>query len=406
MMWSSLDAVGDRTLIAASFAARLQTYRPAGWRDIHRKVDRGVEILVPGPYKSLARRAQIPSISSKRTRVVVGCFGTPWRSLEQFELPGPCHRLRAAVRVELAVEVVEVGLDGAHADEELGGDLTVGLAGGYELKDLALALAQVFGELRGRRRDARSVPLQHRQELPEVVRRDWRVQTPSLSSFECPGQEFVHRRTLVGEGPDVALRFGQNEGFSQGAHGALSLAFCLQGQRLQRQYLYSRARGLCRLAQLRQQLQRFARLVSGDQQPCQQEALQLPGLGPDFAHARRSLLLGGGGCQIPTCQVQPRLPDRRVDDRFVGTRALGHQLRFPGRREGALLVALREPYPREDYMSPHEDPDVSRSPRELHALRQVARRGVHLVPLVAELARRDVHAPQGWQQLGLPLGCE
>jgi hypothetical protein len=44
MMWSSLDAVGDRTLIAASFAARLQTYRPAGWRDIHRKVDRGVEI--------------------------------------------------------------------------------------------------------------------------------------------------------------------------------------------------------------------------------------------------------------------------------------------------------------------------------------------------------------------------
>jgi hypothetical protein len=50
MMWSSLDAVGDRTLIAASFAARLQPYRPAGWRDIHRKVDRGVEILVPGPF--------------------------------------------------------------------------------------------------------------------------------------------------------------------------------------------------------------------------------------------------------------------------------------------------------------------------------------------------------------------
>jgi hypothetical protein len=41
MMWSSLDAVGDRTLLAASFAARLQTYRPAGWWDIHRKVDRG-----------------------------------------------------------------------------------------------------------------------------------------------------------------------------------------------------------------------------------------------------------------------------------------------------------------------------------------------------------------------------
>ena len=57
-------------------------------------------------------------------------------------------------------------------------------------------------------------------------------------------------------------------------------------------------------------------------------------------------------------------------------------------------------------MSPHEDPDVPRSPRQLHALRQVARRGVHLVPLVAELARRYLHAPQGRQQLGLPLGRE
>ena len=57
-------------------------------------------------------------------------------------------------------------------------------------------------------------------------------------------------------------------------------------------------------------------------------------------------------------------------------------------------------------MSPRENPDVSRSPRELHALRQVARRGVQLVPLVAELARRDAHAPQGRQQLGFPLGCE
>jgi hypothetical protein len=145
MMWSSLDAVGDRTLIAASFAARLQTYRPAGWRDIHRKVDRGVEILVLGSSQSLVRRAEIPPISSKRTRVVVGCFGTPWRSLEQFELPGPCHRLRAAVGVELAVEVVDVGLDRAHADEELLGDPAVALAGGDELKHLKLPLAQDFG---------------------------------------------------------------------------------------------------------------------------------------------------------------------------------------------------------------------------------------------------------------------
>src|SRR5918998_6363482 len=78
MIWSSLDALGDRTLIAASFAPREQAYRPAGWRDIHRKVDRGVEILVRGPSHSPARRPQFPPISSKRTRVVAGCFGTPW----------------------------------------------------------------------------------------------------------------------------------------------------------------------------------------------------------------------------------------------------------------------------------------------------------------------------------------
>src|SRR5919112_4582678 len=214
MMWSSLDAVGDRTLIAASFAARLQTYRPAGWRDIHRKVDRGVEILVPGPYQRPARRAQIPSISSKRTRVVVGCFGTPWRSLEQFELPGPCHRLRAAVRVELAVEVVDVGLDGAHADEQLGGDPAITLAGGYKLQNFELAPAQGFGKPLCRRPCTRIVPLQRRQEFPDVVRRDagWPVWLSSLLSFEHPGQDFGHRLTLVDEGPDVALRCCQSEG--------------------------------------------------------------------------------------------------------------------------------------------------------------------------------------------------
>ena len=62
--------------------------------------------------------------------------------------PTPCQHqpglsLRTAVRVEPAVEVARVGLDGAHADEELGGDPAVALAGGYELKRLELPLAQV-----------------------------------------------------------------------------------------------------------------------------------------------------------------------------------------------------------------------------------------------------------------------
>jgi hypothetical protein len=37
--------------------------------------------------------------------------------LEQVQVSGPCQRLRAAVCIELAVEVVDMGLDGAHTDE-------------------------------------------------------------------------------------------------------------------------------------------------------------------------------------------------------------------------------------------------------------------------------------------------
>src|SRR5918998_613650 len=74
--------------------------------------------------------------------------------------PTPCQHqpglsLRTAVRVEPAVEVARVGLDGAHADEDLGGDPAVGLAGGYELEHLELPLVQGLGRPRGRRCRAR-----------------------------------------------------------------------------------------------------------------------------------------------------------------------------------------------------------------------------------------------------------
>src|ERR671916_3403486 len=66
--------------------------------------------------------------------------------------------LRTAVRVELAVEVVDVGLYGAHADEKVFGDPAVGFAGGYELENLELPLAEDFGKIGGRPSCARSVP--------------------------------------------------------------------------------------------------------------------------------------------------------------------------------------------------------------------------------------------------------
>lgn len=223
---------------------------------------------------------------------------------------------------------VDVGLDGAHADEEIGGDRAVGLAGGYELEDFSLALAQGFGKTRIRRRCVRGVPFDRRQELPEVVCRDGRVRASSLLSFEYPGEELGHRGSLVDEGSYVAFRFGQTEGLCQGVCRSLFLALCPQSQRLERQYLYLPAHRLCRLVKLRQQPQRFPGLVSGDEQPCEEHTLQRPRVGPDFAHARRPFLLGRGGRQISPCQMQPCIPDRSVDDCVVDAGAVSNPFGF------------------------------------------------------------------------------
>ena len=75
-----------------------------------------------------------------------GTFGNPGDGLlEQFQFSGSRQGLSAAVGVELAVEVVEVGLYGPHADEQLGGDLAVILARGYEMKDFRLPFGQGVG---------------------------------------------------------------------------------------------------------------------------------------------------------------------------------------------------------------------------------------------------------------------
>jgi len=64
--------------------------------------------------------------------------------LKQVEISRPRHRPRAAVCAELAVRVVDVGLDGAQGDVQLSRDLPVGFAGGDMPQHLQLALAQGF----------------------------------------------------------------------------------------------------------------------------------------------------------------------------------------------------------------------------------------------------------------------
>src|SRR5215208_1096325 len=144
--------------------------------------------------------------------------------LEEVHLPGAGYSLGAAARPQLAVEVVDVGLDGADGDEELACDLPVGLAGGDEREHLQLPLAQGLGEPPvGSRR--RGLLREGRQELREVARRDLacRARMAALAGFERRRQEVSHRSSLVDGGSDVALRFSHFEGLREGAHGLLFL---------------------------------------------------------------------------------------------------------------------------------------------------------------------------------------
>jgi hypothetical protein len=62
-------------------------------------------------------------------------------ALEEAHLPGAGHRLGAATSPQLAVEVVEVGLDGARLDEELLRYIFIRLTGGDECEHLHLKSA-------------------------------------------------------------------------------------------------------------------------------------------------------------------------------------------------------------------------------------------------------------------------
>jgi hypothetical protein len=118
-----------------------------GGRDIRRI------LLIPSHYRStkapkleLGATRMAPALHARPKKRRDGRLRTPNdRLLDQVQVPGPRDRLRAAARPQLAVEVVEVSLDGAHADEELSGDPTVGLARGHELEYLVLAPTQAFG---------------------------------------------------------------------------------------------------------------------------------------------------------------------------------------------------------------------------------------------------------------------
>src|ERR687893_173448 len=83
------------------------------------------------------------SIATHEVQALAVCRPGSWpargagrRSAQQAHLPGPGCGLGAVGGAELAVDVVEVGLDRAERDEEVAGDLGIRTPGGQESEDL------------------------------------------------------------------------------------------------------------------------------------------------------------------------------------------------------------------------------------------------------------------------------
>ena len=94
-----------------------------------------------------------------------------------------------------------------------------------------------------------------------------------------PGQQRGHRRALVGEDPDIALRAGQREHGGEGVHRVGVLAAGGQRERPQRTGLDHAAGpvlGDCRVVQPVQQRERLGRPLLSQQHPGQHQVSRLP----------------------------------------------------------------------------------------------------------------------------------
>src|SRR5829696_174273 len=218
-----------------------------------------------------------------------------------------------------------------------------------------------------RRRRACRVPLQHHQELPEVARRDGRIEASSVGGPEHPGEDFDHRRSLVYNSTDVALRFGQYHGLRQGAYCPLPFAYFPQCQCLERNNFYEVARSsgsLGLLARFLQQPERFAMPSLGTQQPRRGQKVRRPGgarVSGGGVRARGPAFLDGGSLrEIPARETKPRHPGHGDGDLQISVGAARDSLRFAGHLQSALLVALRQPRPGERDVTPDQVADLLR----------------------------------------------
>ncbi|MNZ16750.1 hypothetical protein D3C78_337300 [compost metagenome] len=104
--------------------------------------------VVAGHTAFLRMNEGCPVVASKlcprhpTPRWIGGGIGTRggWspQSVQQFEFAGRAQGAIAVDDIELAEQVVDMGLDGAEADEECVGDLLVGLPAGHALQYVQL----------------------------------------------------------------------------------------------------------------------------------------------------------------------------------------------------------------------------------------------------------------------------
>ena len=263
----------DLAQLRAALAGGAQDAREhAAWRGLrlrHAKVDTAGEILSTRLQHEGAGDARRPALR------------------DQAELAGAGDGLGAVARAELGQDVADVLLDGVEGDHELARDGLVRPAGRQHLQYLKLTAGQRVDQALHRRDaappGARGDVLRAERPLEpgQAAERDRRGRPAGPLGRDQPGQQRGHRRSLVGEDPDMALRAGQGERRSQRVHRRGLLAAGGQAQRPQRADLDQAAGpvlGGRRGVQAVQQRQRRAGPGLGQQNPGQHQMPRLPGV--------------------------------------------------------------------------------------------------------------------------------
>ena len=203
-------------------------------------------------------------------------------------------------------------LDGIEGDDELAGDGLVRLSGRQHLEHLELAAGQRVDQARYRGGGRRGGFGAERAPQPgQVTERDARGRLPGPLGCDQPSQQRGHRRPLVGEDPDIALRAGQRERFGQGVHRVGVPAAGGQRQRPQRAGLDETAGpvlGDRRRVHPVQQRERRGGPILGQQHPGQHQVSRLPRIARLVPGAQAGLIRPPRGRgHVALGQQQPRL---------------------------------------------------------------------------------------------------